>query len=65
MSCILTIDWWSPYKLKIVLQSGREVHKEKEMKVETDDPQFIKFLKYGIRRNYTEWFPTGRIGKKL
>ena len=28
---------------------------EKEKKVDTDNPQFIKLLEYGVRRDHNEW----------
>ena len=31
------------------------LQREREMSIDTDDPQFIKSLKYGIRRDYNEW----------
>ena len=42
-----------------------ELQRERERNVDIDDPQFIKFLKYGIRRDNNEWSlprsPGGRI----
>ena len=37
------------------LKEGLELQKKKEMNFDTHDPQFDKFLKYGIRRDYNEW----------
>ena len=31
------------------------IQKEREMDVDTDNPQFKKFLKYGVRRDHNEW----------
>ena len=32
-----------------------EVQRDRESKIDTDDPQFITFLKYGIRKESNEW----------
>ena len=34
-----------------------EVQRERELNVDTDDPQLNKFLKYGNRRDYNKWSP--------
>ena len=40
------------------LKQRLEIQKERELNVDTDNPQFIKFLKYGIRKDQNEWsFP--------
>jgi len=36
------------------LKERLEMKKERELNVDTDNPQFIKFLKYGIRRDHNE-----------
>ena len=35
---------------------------KRELNFNTDDPQYIKFLKYGIRREFNEWSPSGSLG---
>ena len=32
------------------------------MNVDNDNPQFIKFLKYGVGREHNEWFHPRRLG---
>ena len=46
-----------PLNKKLIpnLKEKLELQREKESNVDTDDPQFIKFLMYGIRRDYNEW----------
>ena len=40
------------------LKGRLEILKERKMNVDTDNLQFIKFLKYGVRRDHNEWsFP--------
>ena len=37
-----------------------EIQRDRELNIDTDDPQFITFLKYGIRKDCNEWsLPTG------
>ena len=36
------------------LKERLEIQKERELNVDTDNPQFTKFLKYGIRRDHNE-----------
>ena len=36
--------------------------REEEINIDTDDPQFIQFLKYGIRRECNEWSLPRRLG---
>ena len=38
------------------LKERLEIQKSRENNVDTDDPKFIKFLKYGIRKDHNEWF---------
>ena len=37
------------------LKERLEIQKERELNVDTDNPQSINFLKYGIRRDQNEW----------
>ena len=37
------------------LKERIEIQKERDMNVDTDNPQFIKFLNYGIRTDHNEW----------
>ena len=37
------------------LKERLEIQKERKLSVDTDNPQFIKFLKYGIRKDENEW----------
>ena len=37
------------------LKERLEIQKEREMNTDTDNPQFIKFLKYGVRRDHIDW----------
>ena len=37
------------------LKERLEIQKARELNVDTDNPQFIKFLKYGIRKDKNEW----------
>ena len=37
------------------LKERLEIQEEREMKVDTDNLQFEKFLKYGIRKDHNEW----------
>ena len=36
------------------LKERLEIQKERELNVDTDNPQFINFLKYGVRRDHNE-----------
>ena len=38
------------------LKERLEIQKSRENNVDTDDPKFIKFLTYGIRKDHIEWF---------
>ena len=44
------------------LKERLEIQKEIELIVDTDNPQFIKFLKYGIRRDHNECFVPRCLG---
>ena len=44
------------------LKQRLEIQKERELHVDTDNPQFIKFLKYGIRRYHNEWYLPRSLG---
>ena len=37
------------------LKEKLEIQKERKLNVDTDNPQFIKFLEYGIRKDQNEW----------
>ena len=45
------------------LKERLEIQRERELNVDTDDPQFITFLKYGIRKDYNEWSLPRGIGE--
>ena len=45
------------------LKERLEIQKERELNVDTDNPQFIKFLKYGIRKDCNEWSLPRGIGE--
>ena len=48
------------------LKERLEIQRERELNVFTDDPQFITFLKYGIRKDCNEWsLPRGNGEVKL
>ena len=38
------------------LKERLEIQKSRENNIDTDDPKFIIFLKYGIRKDHNEWF---------
>ena len=40
-----------------------EIQRERELNINTDDPQFITFLKYGIRKDCNEWSLPRSIGE--
>ena len=40
-----------------------EIQRDRELNNDTDDPQFITFLKYGIRKDCNEWSLPRTIGK--
>ena len=39
-----------------------EMQRERELNVDTDDHQFIKFLKYKYSRDYNDWFLLINLG---
>ena len=43
------------------LKERLEIQKREKWML-TDNPQFIKFLKYGVRRDYNEWSPPRSLG---
>ena len=45
------------------LKERLEIQRERELNVDTDDPQFITFLKYGIRKDCNEWSLPRGIGE--
>ena len=44
------------------LKERSEIQKERDLNVDTDNPQFINFLKYGIRKDQNEWSPPRSLG---
>ena len=40
-----------------------EIQRDRELNIDTDDPQFITFLKYGIPEDCNEWSLPGGIGE--
>ena len=38
------------------LKERLEIQRDRELNIDTDDPQFFTFLKYGIRKDSNEWF---------
>ena len=45
------------------LKERLEIQRERESTIDTDDPQFITFLKYGIRKDCNEWSLPRGIGE--
>ena len=45
------------------LKERLEIQRERELNIDNDDPQFITFLKYGIRKNCNEWSLPRSIGE--
>ena len=45
------------------LKERLEVQRERELNIDNDDPQFITFLKYGIRKDCDEWSLPRSIGE--
>ena len=45
------------------LKERLEIQRERELNIDNDDPQFITFLKYGIRKDCNEWFLPRGIGE--
>ena len=51
-------DWMMVYLLinnHSLISKRLEIQKERELIVDTDNPQLIKFLKYGIRKDHNSW----------
>ena len=44
------------------LKERLETQKTRDLNVDTRNPQFIKFLKYGIRRDHNRWYLPGNLG---
>ena len=45
------------------LEERLEIQRDRELSIDTDDPQFITFLKYGIRKESNEWSLPRGIGE--
>ena len=45
------------------LKERLEIQRNRELNIDTDDPQFITFLKYGIRKDCNEWSLPRGIGE--
>ena len=45
------------------LKERLEIRRDWELNIDTDDPQFITFLKYGIRKDCNEWSLPRSIGE--
>ena len=45
------------------LKERLEIQRERELKIDTEDPQFITFPKYGIRKDCNEWSLPRGIGE--
>ena len=45
------------------LNERLEIQKDRELNIDTDDPQFFTFLKYGIRKDCNEWSLPRGIGE--
>ena len=45
------------------LKERLEIQRERELNIDSDDPQFITFLKYGIRKDCNEWSLPRGIGE--
>ena len=45
------------------LKEGLEIQRDRELNINTDDPQFITFPKYGIRKDCNEWSLPRSIGE--
>ena len=45
------------------LKERLEIQRERELNIDNDDPQFITFLKYGIRKDCNEWSLARSIGE--
>ena len=45
------------------LKERLEIQRDRELYIDTDDPQIITFFKYGIRKHCNEWFLPRGIGE--
>ena len=45
------------------LKQRLEIQRDRELNIDTDDPQFITFFKYGIRKDCNEWSLPRGIGE--
>ena len=45
------------------LKERLEIHRDRELNIDTDDPQFNTFIKYGIRKDCNEWSLPRSIGE--
>ena len=45
------------------LKERLEIQRDRELNIDADDPQFITFLKYGIRKDCNEWSLPRSIGE--
>ena len=45
------------------LKERLEIRRDRELNIDTDDPQFVSFLKYGIRKDCNEWSLPKGIGE--
>ena len=45
------------------LKERLEIQRDRQLNIDTDDPQFITFLKYGIRKDCNEWSLFRSIGE--
>ena len=45
------------------LKERLEIQRDWELNIDTDDPQFITFLKYGVRKDCNEWSLPRGIGE--
>ena len=45
------------------LKERLEIQRDRELNIDTDDPQYITFLKYGIRKDCDEWSLPRGIGE--
>ena len=45
------------------LKERLEIQRDRKLNIDTDDPQFITFLKYGIRKDCNDWSLPRSIGE--
>ena len=45
------------------LRERLEIQRDRELNIDTDDPHFVTFLKYGIRKDCNEWSLPRSIGE--